>query len=358
MPAVVSTIDIWFEKLGIAFHDVQKSFSVFGFEVFFYGVVIAVSVLAGLFVATRVAKKTGQDPENYLELVIFCIIFGVIGARLYYVIFAWDDFKNDLLQVFNIRGGGLAIYGAVIGGVLTAVVYCRKKKLNTLLVLDTACCGLITGQMLGRWSNFINMEAFGSYTDGFTAMRLNAAKLTAPMLSGYTGPMITVDGVDYIQVHPTFLYESLWSMMVLIILLIFTKRKKFNGQIFLMYLIGYGLGRFWIEGLRTDQLKIGHTNIAVSQVLSGAIVIAGIAVFIVMLRKSKMKAALTGEAAAAEEGTVPAAEAAEEATAPAAEAETATAEPAADVNPEVTAEPAPKPPAAAPAPSDNTPPEP
>ena len=303
MTAVVSTIDIWFEKLGIAFHDMEKSFSVFGFEIYFYGVIIAVSVLAGLFVATRVAKKTGQDTENYLELVIFCIIFGVIGARLYYVIFAWDDFKNDLLQVFNLRGGGLAIYGAVIAGALTVYVYSRKKKLDPLLILDTACCGLITGQMLGRWSNFVNMEAFGGYTDGFTAMRLNVQKVTQNMLDGYTaagGPVIEANGAQYIQVHPTFLYESLWSLMVLIILLIFTKRKKFNGQIFLMYLIGYGLGRFWIEGLRTDQLKIGHTNIAVSQVLSGALVLSGIALFIVMLRKSKAKAALAGEAAAEE----------------------------------------------------------
>ena len=309
MTAVVSTIDIWFEKLGIAFHDMQKSFSVFGFEVYFYGVVIAVSVLAGLFVATRVAKKTGQDPENYLELVIFAIIFGVIGARLYYVIFAWDDFKNDLLQVFNLRGGGLAIYGAVIAGVLTAVIYCRKKKLNTRLVLDTACCGLVTGQMLGRWSNFINMEAFGRYTDGITAMRLNAAKVSQNMMSGYTGPMIEADGATYIQVHPTFLYESLWSLMVLIILLIFTKRKKFDGQIFLMYLIGYGLGRFWIEGLRTDQLKIGHTGIAVSQVLSGALVLAGLVLLILNLRKAKnapVPAAALAEEVPADAGQAPA----------------------------------------------------
>ncbi len=300
MIALTGTIDIWFEKLGIAIRDIQKSFSIFGFEVYFYGVIIAAAVLAGLFVATRVAKKTGQDPENYLELVIFCIIFGVIGARLYYVIFAWDDFKNDLVQVFNIRGGGLAIYGAVIAGVLTAVIYCKKKKLNTLLVLDTACCGLITGQMLGRWSNFVNMEAFGGYTEAFTAMRLNTAKLTANMFSGYTGPIITADGVDYIQVHPTFLYESLWSLGVLLLLLFMTKRKKFNGQIFLLYLTGYGLGRFWIEGLRTDQLKIGHTNLAVSQLLSGALVIAGIAVLAVMLKKTKAKAAAAAEGAAAD----------------------------------------------------------
>lgn len=288
MTILSATIDIWFEKLGIALEDVQKSFKIFGFDIFFYGVVIAIAVLAGLFVATRVAKKTGQNPERYMELVIFAIIFGIIGARLYYVVFAWDDFKDDLLQVFNLRGGGLAIYGAVIAGGLTAWVYSRKKKLDTLLVLDTASCGLITGQMLGRWSNFINMEAFGRYTEGFTAMRLNIAKVNPSMISTeHLAHRITENGVEYIQVHPTFLYESLWSLMVLIILLLFTKRKKFNGQIFLMYLIGYGCGRFWIEGLRTDQLKIGNTGIAVSQLLSAVIVAVSLVLFVLLWKKQQ-----------------------------------------------------------------------
>lgn len=288
MTILSATIDIWFEKLGIALEDVQKSFKIFGFDIFFYGVVIAIAVLAGLFVATRVAKKTGQNPERYMELVIFAIIFGIIGARLYYVVFAWDDFKDDLLQVFNLRGGGLAIYGAVIAGGLTAWVYSRKKKLDPLLVLDTAGCGLITGQMLGRWSNFINMEAFGRYTEGFTAMRLNIAKVNPSMISTeHLAHRITENGVEYIQVHPTFLYESLWSLMVLIILLLFTKRKKFNGQIFLMYLIGYGCGRFWIEGLRTDQLKIGNTGIAVSQLLSAVIVAVSLVLFVLLWKKQQ-----------------------------------------------------------------------
>ena len=288
MTILSATIDIWFEKLGIALEDVQKSFKIFGFDIFFYGVVIAIAVLAGLFVATRVAKKTGQNPERYMELVIFAIIVGIIGARLYYVVFAWDDFKDDLLQVFNLRGGGLAIYGAVIAGGLTAWVYSRKKKLDPLLVLDTAGCGLITGQMLGRWSNFINMEAFGRYTEGFTAMRLNIAKVNPSMISTeHLAHRITENGVEYIQVHPTFLYESLWSLMVLIILLLFTKRKKFNGQIFLMYLIGYGCGRFWIEGLRTDQLKIGNTGIAVSQLLSAVIVAVSLVLFVLLWKKQQ-----------------------------------------------------------------------
>ena len=183
MPALPMTVDVWFVNLGLKISDLKRSFSVFGYEIYFYGCVIAVSVLIGLAIACLVAKKTGQDPERYFELVVYAIIFGVIGARLYYVIFAWDNYKNDLLQIFNLRAGGLAIYGAVIGGVATAVIYSRKKKLNPLLVLDTACCGLIAGQCTGRWSNFINMEAFGRYTDGPLAMALNLSKVNSSMVA-------------------------------------------------------------------------------------------------------------------------------------------------------------------------------
>ena len=293
MAYLLMTVDVWFVNLGLKLSDMKRSFSVFGFEIYFYGCIIALSVLVGLSIACLVAQKTGQNKENYFELVVFAIIFGVIGARLYYVIFAWDNYKNDLLQIFNLRAGGLAIYGAVIGGVLTAVIYSRKKKLNPLLTLDTACCGLIAGQCTGRWSNFVNMEAFGRYTEGPFAMALNLDKVNRSMVAAeHLEKSFVENGVTYIQVHPTFLYESLWSLGVLLILLWFSlkKKKKFDGQIFLMYLIGYGLGRFWIEGLRTDQLKIGHTNLAVSRVLSAVLVLASLCLLVYMLQKKKQAA--------------------------------------------------------------------
>ena len=298
MAYLMMTVDVWFVNLGLKIRDMSRSFSVFGFDIYFYGCVIALSVLVGLSIACCAAKKTGQDPERYFELVVFAVIFGVIGARLYYVAFAWDSYKNDLLQIFNLRAGGLAIYGAVIGGVATAVIYSIKKKLNPWLTLDTACCGLIAGQCTGRWSNFINMEAFGRYTEGPLAMALNLDKVNRSMVTAeHLEKSFVVDGVTYIQVHPTFLYESLWSLGVLLLLLWFTlkKKKKFDGQIFLLYLAGYSLGRLWIEGLRTDQLKIGHTDIAVSQLLAGVLVVASICLMIVMLRRQK-----TAPAAAAE----------------------------------------------------------
>ena len=289
MNALPLSIDIWFVNLGLKLSDIKKSFSVFGFEIYFYGCIIAVSVLVGLGIACYVAKKTKQNPENYMELVIYAIIFGIIGARIYYVVFAWKDYKDNLIQVFNLRGGGLAIYGGVIAGALTAIIYSRRKKLDPKRVLDTACCGLITGQCTGRWSNFINMEAFGRYTEGPLAMRLNLEKVNASMVSAeHMEKLIEVDGVRYIQVHPTFLYESLWSLGVLLLLLFFTKRKKFDGQIFLLYLIGYGCGRFWIEGLRTDQLQIGSSGIAVSQLLSAVLVIGSIVLMVLGLKRQRL----------------------------------------------------------------------
>lgn len=290
MIALPATVDIWFVNLGLKISDMKRSFSVFGLDIYFYGCIIALSVLLGLRIATFAAKKTGQDPERYVELVIYALIFGVIGARLYYVFFSWDNYKNDLLQIFNLRAGGLAIYGAVIGGVLTAWIYSRKKKLNPLLVLDTACCGLIAGQCSGRWSNFVNMEAFGDYTNGPLAMALNLDKVHLNNVTeNHLAHQFVQDGTTYIQVHPTFLYESLWSLMVLLILLWFTlkRKKKFDGQVFLMYLAGYGAGRFWIEGLRTDQLQIGGTGLAVSQLLSAALVVVSVGLIVYFLRKKK-----------------------------------------------------------------------
>lgn len=248
--------------------------------------IIAAGMLSGLWLACHQAQRTGQKKEVYTDFAIYAIIFSLIGARLYYVVFSWENYKDDLLQIFNTRGGGMAIYGAVIAAVLTAIIYCKVKKYNFFLLADTAVGGLVLGQIIGRYGNFFNREAFGEYTNSLFAMRLrvdqvNPANITELMRSHMT----TVNGVQYIQVHPTFLYESLWNILVLVLILVFTTKKKFNGEIFLLYLVGYALGRVWIEGLRTDQLQIGSTGIAVSQVLSGAIVIVGVVVWICVRRK-------------------------------------------------------------------------
>ena len=282
----MNSAEIAFPNIGFYIPHLPKGITIGGFTIAFYGMIIAAGMLSGLWLACHQAQRTGQKKEVYTDFAIYAIIFSLIGARLYYVVFSWENYKDDLLQIFNTRGGGMAIYGAVIAAILTAIIYCKVKKYNFFLLADTAVGGLVLGQIIGRYGNFFNREAFGEYTNSLFAMRLrvdqvNPANITELMKSHMT----TVDGVQYIQVHPTFLYESLWNILVLVLILVFTTKKKFNGEIFLLYLVGYALGRVWIEGLRTDQLQIGSTGIAVSQVLSGAIVILGVVVWICVRRK-------------------------------------------------------------------------
>lgn len=273
--------DIAFPHLGIYIPSLPKGISIGSFTIAYYGIIIACGMVGGLLLARWQAKRTGQDPNFYMDFALYGIIFSIIGARIYYVAFSWDSYKDNLLEIFNIRGGGMAIYGSVIAAVITAIVYCRLKKYKFSLFADTAVVGLILGQVIGRYGNFVNKEAFGEYTDSLFAMRLKMEQVTPSNITeAMTKNATVVDGVSYIQVHPTFLYESLWNLIILILMLLYTKKKKFDGEIFLMYLVGYGIGRAWIEGLRTDQLQIGSTGIAVSQVLSAVLAVGGIAYWV------------------------------------------------------------------------------
>ena len=280
--------EISFPNLGIYLKNVGKSIDLFGIEIAYYGIIIGTAILLGFWIAAREAKRTGQNPENYLDMGIIGVIAGIVGARLYYVIFSWDMYKDYLLDIFNLREGGLAIYGGVIAAVISVLVLAKVKHLSAPQIFDTIAMALLNGQMLGRWGNFFNREAFGGYTDSLFAMRL---PLDAVRSSDVTEQMRRhierIDGVSYIQVHPTFLYESLWCMVLLIILFAYRKHKKYEGELFLMYLFGYGLGRFWIEGLRTDQLLLPGVGIAVSQLLAGAIVVGTGAAMLYLRKKHK-----------------------------------------------------------------------
>ncbi len=274
--------DIAFPNLGIYLKDVPKSFSVFGFEIAFYGLIIGIGVLAGILMAVRMAKVTGQNPEDYWDFAIYAVFFSIVGARIYYVIFAWDFYKNDLLSIFKVRNGGMAIYGAVIAAFLTLFVYCKLKKKNPLMKIalcgcmmqknpllmgDTAMPGLILGQAIGRWGNFMNREVFGEYYDGLFSMQLPVAAVRSRDISDNIASHIP-EGANYINVHPTFLYESVWNLLIMVLILAFRKHRKFDGELCLLYLGGYGVGRFIIEGIRTDTLFIPGTEIPVSQVLA------------------------------------------------------------------------------------------
>lgn len=271
--------DISFPNLGIELEHVGKSISVFGFSIAFYGMIIGAAILIGFLIASSEAKRTRQNPEDYFDMGLIGVVCGIIGARLYYVIFSWEYYKDNLVHIFYLREGGLAIYGGVIAAVITVFIMAKVKKISPFLIFDTIALPLLNGQMLGRWGNFFNREAFGEYTDNLFAMRLPLdAVRSGEVTEQMRAHMTTMDGVQYIQVHPTFLYESLWCAALLILLVLYRKRKKYDGEIFLLYIFGYGLGRVWIEGLRTDQLILPGTGIPVSQLLAGCIVVcAGIA---------------------------------------------------------------------------------
>ena len=278
-------MEINFPNLGIYLDHVGKNISIFGFSIAYYGIVIVTGMMIAIWIAQREAKRTGQNPEQYLDLAMIGIAAGILGARIYYVVFAWDYYKDDLLSIFNIRQGGLAIYGGIIGACIAVVIYSRKKKQSFSLLMDTASMSIVFGQIMGRWGNFFNREAFGDYTNNLFAMQLPVSAVRANEITQKMWDhVVTVNGVEYIQVHPTFLYESLWNVGVLLFLFWFRKRKKFNGEVFLMYLIGYGLGRIWIEGLRTDQLLLPVVGLPVSQLLSGCRVV-GCTILVVWKRK-------------------------------------------------------------------------
>lgn len=287
MIETMNSTDIAFPNLGIYLENVPKSFSVFGIDIAFYGLIIGIGIIAGILMATREAKRTGQNPDDYWDLAIYAIIFSIIGARLYYVIFSWEYYKDDLLSIFRLREGGLAIYGAVIAAFLTVLVYTRIKKKNFWQMTDTAVLGLVLGQIIGRWGNFMNREAFGDYSNGLLAMALPIDAVRQHEITANHWAHVA-DGMNYIMVHPTFLYESLWNLGVLVVLLLYRKHKKFEGEISLMYLAGYGIGRFFIEGLRTDQLLLPVIGLPVSQLIGiAAFVVCTITIVVIRVRKKK-----------------------------------------------------------------------
>ena len=263
---------IAFPGLGLQF---DPSRQVFGTFVHWYGVIIALGFLAAVLVGLRLVKREGLLADTLLDIVIFGTPSAIIGARLYYCIFQFDQYRGDLLSVFKIWEGGLAIYGGIIGAVLSTVIYCRVKHVKLPKILDIGGVGLIIGQAVGRWGNFVNREAFGSHASSLLPWRMRL----------YTDAAMNT----WADVHPTFLYESLWCIGVLCVLLWLYRRKKFDGQIFLSYVLLYGLGRLWIEGLRTDSLYLGPVRI--SQIVA----LASAAAAGVLLWRGIKKAKLTAD---------------------------------------------------------------
>ena len=264
MEQIMGDMDIAFPNLGIYLRNVPKTIMVGSFGIALYGIMIAAAMLCGISIAAYMGKKEGQDPDLYWDSFPWIVISSIVGARIYYVIFMWDFYKDNLVEIFNLRGGGLAIYGGIILAVTTIYIYCRLRKADPFLFLDRVAFGLVIGQVIGRWGNFFNREAFGAETEIFCRMGLTTA----------TG--------ETVYVHPTFLYESLWNTagFVLMSTMLRKGRHRYNGQFLALYFLWYGLGRAFIEGLRTDSLMIPGTAVRVSQVLSILLAAGGAAVLV------------------------------------------------------------------------------
>ena len=265
----MSNAAISFPMLGNLTICPPNSFTLFGHTFYWYGVIIACGfLLAVSYCYSRCEKEFGITQNDLTDILLFGVPFGIIGARIYYIVFFGN--YHTLAEMVKIWEGGLAIYGGIIAAVITVFIVCRVKKISALAVLDVVCFGFFIGQCIGRWGNFMNREAFGCETEIFCRMGL------------------TLDGAT-IYVHPTFLYESLWNLAGFIGLHIFSKKvgRKFDGQYFLMYLAWYGLGRVWIEGLRTDSLYIAGTAIRVSQLLAGVTFVIASALLVIIIRSGK-----------------------------------------------------------------------
>ena len=252
---------IVFPGLGLKFTIERTAFSIFGIDIYWYGIIIAFGFFVAILLALRDADKFDIKHNDIIELVLYATPFAIVGARLYYVIFSWAIYKNNLLEIFNIRNGGLAIYGGILTAVISAYLFARKRKIGVWKLFDFLIPYIAIAQAIGRWGNFINQEAHGVET-------------TLPWRMEIYDPSV----MQRVSVHPTFLYESLWNFALFLFLIWFRKKEKLEGEVFVLYLALYGFARCIIEGLRTDSLYMG--TIRISQVLAGVFFVIFIGIFL------------------------------------------------------------------------------
>ncbi len=307
MKAMVLSSPISFPNLGIEVNPSRVAFTVAGKEIYWYGIIIAAGFILAVIYACRRAPQFGLTEDHIMDMLIAAVPAAIICARLYYCIFYWELYADHPISVLYIWEGGLAIYGGVIGAVLAVWIYSRVRKLQMGPLLDIGGLGLLIGQMIGRWGNFVNREAYGTVTDSFFKMGLTDA-------SGQVA-----------YYHPTFLYESVWNLAGFLLLHFYSKKHRhYDGEIFTMYVAWYGLGRGWIEGLRTDSLYLFGTGLRVSQLLAILSCLAAVALLIrnlylhpkdpeqMRVRQMQKRVDAAIVQAAAQSGTKPAEESSEQ----------------------------------------------
>ena len=279
-----------FPGLGLSFQVKSVAFRLFNWPIHWYGLIIATGFLLAVLFCGKRARRFGIEQDDILDLLLYAVPQCIIGARLYYVVFYLDRYRLqdgslDFGAMIRIWDGGLAIYGGIIMAIIVAAVFCKRRKISFFSLADLGSYGLLIGQLVGRWGNFVNVECYGGPTD----------------LPWRMGIFETVNGVyQYSEVHPTFLYESLWNLTGLILLaFVLEKYRKFDGQIFLSYMAWYGLGRAWIEGLRTDSLYFFSTGLRVSQVLAIIFCVVAVVVLAVQLHRPHSPEELWGNQVAA-----------------------------------------------------------
>ncbi len=271
---------ILFPKLGIMLHADSVAFTIGSKEIYWYGIIIGIGFFIAIIAAVILAKKYGISPDTIYDIALYGTPSAIVCARIYYVAFNWESYADNFAEIYKIWHGGIAIYGAIIGAVISTVIYCRIKKQNLPLICDIGAVGLLIGQIFGRWGNFFNQEAFGTNTSSVFGMTGNVIKERLAEMAA-EGANVDVN----MCVHPTFLYESMWNVLVLITVLILFKRRRFDGQVFLTYISLYGLGRFFVEGLRTDSLYF--LNFRVSQLVAAVTFLAAAFAIFYLIKNKK-----------------------------------------------------------------------
>lgn len=271
-----------FPKMGLSLTLNRIAFSIGNIDIYWYAIIIMVGVVVSLLVAMKISSKFGLYANKVIDVIMISLGGAVIFARVYYVIFQWDYYEDNLLEIFNIRGGGLAIYGGIIGAFVVGLITAKIIKVKFLPLADIISIGFLLGQGIGRWGNFVNIEAFGGNTSLPWGMHSNSIQTYLESQQN----LLESFGIfvnPTMPVHPTFLYESIWCLIGFVGLLFYIKHRKFDGEIFLLYIIWYGFGRSIIEGFRTDSLMIG--NFRISQILGILFCIIGIYILIKLKNK-------------------------------------------------------------------------